>query len=511
MPSTTKINPDNIYRLLLLAVMVVGTGLWLVNWWAARPLFLDEANVARNLFDRSFLGLFRPLDHQQYAPPLYLVLAKACGELFGYSERALRLPSLLGGFAAVAGLLLASRSLRLRFWTLLPLALLFCNPMVLRYVTELKPYAVDLGVASLLLALALRPRTSFGVWIAAGMLTPWLSLPAVFVLAAVGLTKFLRDEGSRISWAVVGVSWLASFATLYVLVLAPSVSRGYLQNFHAAHFFPLPGANGYDFVQAGAIILSTVKLSFGFTFWALLFGSLLSVVSFATAPARHRWLLALPLLLVFVVSTTGRYSLIPRLLLFTLPGWWLLLAAGCQRLAEQQRWVWQQRGRLAYVLIGLMIPIVCGTRVARHFADPLRTGDDLALVTNLPVGYEPIVHYSTLPAYDYYHRINPTTRSRTYVEPRIATVDDLPAEGRYVFLFAATTHPRIVRQADYTADYAADQRAQRITTEDFYRGKRVLVDYGSQFGHNLRREDTRTTQSKAAPAAGSGGRPALLR
>jgi len=77
---------------------LIGAGLllWLINWWHARPVFIDEANVARNLFDRSFTGFFQPLDHQQYAPPFFMVVSKLCGELFSYGERALRLPAIAG-------------------------------------------------------------------------------------------------------------------------------------------------------------------------------------------------------------------------------------------------------------------------------------------------------------------------------------------------------------------------------------------------------------------------------
>ena len=57
----------------------------------ARDLFLDEVNVARNLYERNFTSLLHVLDYEQYAPPLFLWFSKINTLLFGYSELALRL------------------------------------------------------------------------------------------------------------------------------------------------------------------------------------------------------------------------------------------------------------------------------------------------------------------------------------------------------------------------------------------------------------------------------------
>ena len=507
----------------LFLLTLAGISLWVINWWAARPLFLDEANVARNLFDRSFFQLFTPLDHQQYAPPLYLVMAKACGEVFGYSERALRLPALLAGLTTVIALFRAGRTLRLGWALLIPLGLLFANPTVLRYVTEVKPYALDLAVAAWLMTFALDERTTLRRWTAAGVLAPWLSLPSVFVLAAVGSYQSLSaTRTDKLRWIGVIATWLAAFAALYALVLAPSANRGYLQNFHADHFFPLPTGEGFDLQRAASLVLLQLRLTFGFTAWSLLWGSLLTILALRYVRSRTVVLALVPVVIVFAVSATGKYSLFPRLLLFTLPGWWLLLGYSTQRLyADLTEKPTADRPEtdppiangphlsapiLSTLLALAWAGVLLGTNVARHYTNPLRTGDGRAVVSNLPPDYQPILHYSTLPLYDYYHRIAPSrnqsglppgtdqaVRSPRYDRdtsatvadsvfptiqpPLLTTIEELPQRGSYAFLFATTTRGSIRRRVEATAAYARSNGAVDVRTERFFRAARVLVTY----------------------------------
>ena len=91
-------------RWLLYAVwlcVALGTVVRLRLYLARRALWFDEAAVALNVVDRSFLELLAPLDFRQTAPPLFLWLERTAVLLGGPNELALRAPAL------VAGLLLA--------------------------------------------------------------------------------------------------------------------------------------------------------------------------------------------------------------------------------------------------------------------------------------------------------------------------------------------------------------------------------------------------------------------
>ena len=444
------------YRAALLSTLGLGLILWLVNYAHDRPIFLDEANLARNLYDRSFTGLFLPLDHEQYAPPLYLLLSKALAELAGYREWVLRLPALLGGLLAIMGLHRAGREMKLGAWVLLPLALLFVNPTVLRYVTEFKPYGLDLGLASLLLAWELSAeRDRPYAWAAAGVVAPWLSLPSVFVLAAVGLRHLLRD----LRWIWVIASWLVSFGGLYWLVLRPSVGSQYLNEFHARYFMPLP-LSWEETKHAGYLIYYLLRLSFGYTVVALIAGAGVLTVGLATRDVRNRyaWLL-LPLLVTVAASHLKLYTLIDRLMLFSLPGIWLFSTVTVSRLYERS-------GRWARLALLLVVGLTLGsTNIYRALLRPYRFTDsgELAVVARRNPDY--LADGSAVPVLDYYLRVR-DSKAETVVR-RPPSDGSLPI-GDYPVLFDGTNN-KATREAIRNFQQRAAERGCKAEYRELFR------------------------------------------
>ena len=415
--------------------------------------------MARNLFDRSYAGLFLPLDHEQYAPPLYLVLTKALADTLGYRELVLRLPAFLGGCLGVYGMYRISKKILDEYWQLLPIALLFGNPTVLRYVTEVKPYGLDLGIAALLIALHLRARPlSSHVWLGIGMLCPWLSLPSVFVLAMVGL-RGLRYNYRQ--WVLPIVGWLCSFALLYALVLRPSVGSEYLNDFHRDYFLPLV-LDGEGLARLGRIGHRFLRLGFGVTIVAQVWGAVLLLTGLFLHP-RLAWLL-LPLLFVGLASSFRYYSLIDRLLLFVLPGVWLFAAASVQALAAMV-------GRkLSWAIVALSLLMAGGGNVYSKYWSPERTSDgrELAALARLPDTY---VQPSAVPVVDYYARIHPMTRYRSV--PVSSSSPDAEAMV-YTLLFDVTTEPTTYRRASEAANRAA-ARGCKVRIRELFRARVVEV------------------------------------
>lgn len=459
---------------LTFALISGGLLLWGINWWANRPLFLDEANIARNLYDQSFAGLFSPLEHRQYAPPLYLMLAKACGELFGYTERSLRLPAMLGGILAIHGLIVGGKALKLRWWTLLPLALLFINPTAFRFVGEVKSYGLDLGVAALLIGYGLKDFRPNWQWAIAGSLSIWLSLPAVFVLAAIGSHYFyviLPGSGKPSfklirPWILTGGAWLASFAILYLAVLAPSIGSKYLNVFHGPYFFPLPGEKGFWF-SAGKLLMGYPKLAFGHTALAIGLGGIIASGAIIFGKKDSLLWLLLPLLFVTCASSFGYFSLLPRLLLFTLPGWWLLAAQLSQQLASKL----PRSGSLT--IIGLWLLIMGGTNVLGSFTTPASFSDARALTWELEKGYQPILHHGAVPGFDYYSRIHPKG-PRVDSIPSASSIRVAQQPGDYVLLYDVLTQGNIRVSVQRDSTWAAE-RGCRVRVQPFFRAKAVYV------------------------------------
>ena len=408
-------------------LLFAGGLLWSINLLYNRPLFIDEANVVRNLFDRPYPDLFRPLDHAQYGPPVYLVVTKWCAEVFGYAELPLRLPAFLGGLLGLGCITHLSRRLIRGYWSLLPVALLFTNPTLLRYVTEVKPYSWDFGIAALLFALYYRARPlNFVTWLVVGAIVPWCSLPSVFVLAAVGLAGVVTDR----RWIFPITGWLASFAVLYLLVLAPSVGTDYLDAYHAAYFLS-PNLSVEFMHRLIALGGSILRLSVGFTAVAQLWGAGLLVFGIWAVPRRFVVFL-LPLLLTGAASALHYYSLMDRLMLFSLPGSWLWLTLSGERLQERLP-------KLSWAILAVTVLAIGGTQTYRHYLRPITFSDGRKLASFVTVG-RVIVDESAVPVVDYYSRIHPVTRHTTQPIQEGSITD---FRGEVHVLFDVTTQKRI--------------------------------------------------------------------
>src|SRR4249920_244244 len=72
------------------AFLVAGIAFRLIQFRAARSLWLDESMLALNIASRSLGELLRPLDYNQVAPPLFLWLSRLSIRLAGTNEMALR-------------------------------------------------------------------------------------------------------------------------------------------------------------------------------------------------------------------------------------------------------------------------------------------------------------------------------------------------------------------------------------------------------------------------------------
>src|SRR4051794_17777835 len=85
---------DHIATLAFLALGVTFRG---VLFLGPHSLWTDEANVGLNLIERNALQLLGRLDHDQYAPVGFLLLAKLSTSLLGYSEQGFRSVGFLSG------------------------------------------------------------------------------------------------------------------------------------------------------------------------------------------------------------------------------------------------------------------------------------------------------------------------------------------------------------------------------------------------------------------------------
>ncbi|HMQ49275.1 MAG TPA: hypothetical protein PKA00_17540 [Saprospiraceae bacterium] len=331
-------------------ILFTAGGLRLAMLLQNRSLFMDEASLALCLAEGKLSDFFQPLDHYQYAPPLFMMWSKWSILIAGAGEMVLRFLPFIASLAALYLLFCCCQLLRIRT-TIICYPLLFFgfSEMLLRFSTEFKPYSSDTLMALLAIWLCLKKppsswnRKTITLWLLLGCAGSWFSMPLVFVLTGVGAYyaySFWKNGQKRAlgQIALLIVAWMLSFAWYYWLVLKTNLAFDPLAQYHQAYFFPLLPTNATDWRQAGALLLGIFKPAAGFTALALITGGSFWLLAFAywikKEPAKAL-LFGLPILATLLASGLGYFSLLPRVSLFMTPLFILGIARGASVLMEK--------------------------------------------------------------------------------------------------------------------------------------------------------------------------------
>jgi hypothetical protein len=314
-----------------------------------RSLWLDESLLVLNILRRSPAQLLKPLDHLQGAPIGFLWLEKLAVHSFGPGEMALRSVPFLAGISSIFLFVMAARRLLTPGAVPIAVALFsICSPLIY-YSSEVKQYSTDVAVV-LILYLMSSPifKSQLGTIRAialslAGGLAIWLSHPAAFVLAGIGLTSFwisIRKNEWRIllKTVLVATFWSCSFLIFYSVSLRGlSHSRNLLDYWNGA-FAPFPlssPANAKWYVDSFFGIFS-YPVGLVFTGLAAV-AATLGAMEIFTIDEGKCLLLVLPTALTLVASWLHRYPFQGRLLLFIVPSAILLIAAGLELISRKTR------------------------------------------------------------------------------------------------------------------------------------------------------------------------------
>jgi hypothetical protein len=322
-----------------------------------RPLWIDEARLALNLVNRSFLGLLKPLDFGQGAPIGFLVLQKAAVSALGSTEYSLRLIPLLAGLVSVPLMYAVARQYGGQWVALLTLGLFAVSPTLIYYSSELKQYSTDVLAALLLLLIAPKclddkagPNTLLALGLA-GCLAMWISHPSFFVFVGIFLTLSLafavRRDWHRLLWLMgVGGAWAVNLSLIYLVNLRFLESNSYLLGFWSGYFAPLPPWSSFAWYSHAFVDMLRTPAALPAN--AVIVGLLIAgVISFAFRRWELMLVLIAPFLLTLLASALRRYPFGERLLLFLVPFLLLLLAEGVHR-------VWMVLRRVNRPIAGLV-------------------------------------------------------------------------------------------------------------------------------------------------------------
>ncbi len=467
-----------------------------------RSLWLDEADLVLNVIHRSPSELLKPLDYHQGAPLGFLMLEKSAVLGFGNDEMALRLVPFLSGILAL--ILFASVAWRFLAPTAVPVAvgLFAISDPLIYYSTEAKQYSSDIAVTVLLFLLAgylLERKFEAGPVVIIsiiGAIALWFSHPAVFILAAIGLSCLAdalqrQDRRGLFLLSIPGVLWPSSFLLNFLESLRGLSRDSTLLDYWRSAFAPFPPSSLADarwFIDSFFDIFSD---PLGLTLKGIAaVAAVLGLIEFF-AEHRQRFVLFLtPAVLTLVASALHRYPFRGRLLLFLVPSLILLIAAGLESLRARTR---DSLPYLSFLLIAFLFldPILDAGVHVRNPQPKEEIRPVIEYIENHRMDGDALyLYYSSLHPFQYYsarHLIGPMDEiigieSRSDWKPYRADLDQLRGRRRAWILFSHIYRWAGVNGVDEERlflDYL-DSMGRRLDSSRAQGASVYLYDFGIQ-------------------------------
>ena len=415
--------PKLIKYLSIVSIYMVVFGLIARAWYyfSNRSLFIDEANIARNVYEKDFSQLSGNLNYEQHAPPVFMWIIKFICSITNYSEYALRFFPFICGIAAIILFFKVAQKALANYSLWFALGLFACNFILIQFSSEIKQYESDALIAIIFLYIFYQPavKPSYILIILFGALSIWLSMPAIFMLAALGVYLVLevyhrnRDFKDII---IIFLSWIISFVLLYYVNLNNSLHTKALLEAHENYFIQIPifnegrmnlGDNLIDFFR-NVTGKSTIGIVAGILFFTV------AVIIGIKKKDRKYILLCGPLLFCLIASYFRVYSLMPRLMAFSLPFIIILMAKGLDIIIEFINTVVKYNSQR---IISISLLFVCGiacmiTQDGFPFIDKKFIVEEIKPVLqyvkkeSVP-GSNYFVQNNAVPAFEYYTKMHP--------------------------------------------------------------------------------------------------------
>ena len=415
-----RTKPLTVNRLgtIIFLALIVGVVLRIVVYSQNRSLIMDEANLARNIVEKNYSDFFKPLDYEQYAPPLFSCTLKSMTAIFGVNEYSLRVLSLLSGIASLFLMFLIARALKINGLPLLYVLLLYgLSTLAIRYSSELKQYSFDTFLCLLFLCWTLKKinqkvNFSYAIQLSiCGAVAVWTSMPIVFVLASIGtLLLYKSIVLSEVKFSqlfLIGASWLFSFSIYFFLILKSDANSDYLQNFHSRYFFDFLPTDSKSLYQNFSLLLGIFRSIMDKTTVSLLGGFVFFGIGSYHLFKQNKWaacLLILPFLFCLIASHFGMYSLLERLCLFFIPFLTLVFGFGFW-------WSWKySKTHIKVILLLFAVLSLINKKGYTYLWNKLEIENSKAMLMYLHKNkhkQEPIlVHHTGVPAFVFYNEMH---------------------------------------------------------------------------------------------------------
>ncbi|HEV8130821.1 MAG TPA: glycosyltransferase family 39 protein [Acidobacteriota bacterium] len=323
---------------------------------AAQSYWYDEAYLLINVKQEGLVELLAMMLRPQAAPPVYVWILRALYQILGMSECVMRLPAAIGGALSVILALPLSERLVGKPGSLWVLALSAASFHGLTLSNEVKPYAIDALLTETILFAGityLAQDESVRRWgnsalaglVCLGAVGAWVSYPAAYALAGVGVAWVVeavrrRQRAVWLGLALYGCAVLLSWTSLWYLAarhqrtpeLTTYWQRGFINissawSALATSMTILRKIGDYASTGLGIPLLLLVPVG-----WAVL----------ARRGVAAPLMLVATLLFALLGSGLMLYPLDDRLTFFAAPLFWLSAAAAIAAIVERlvSPWGW---------------------------------------------------------------------------------------------------------------------------------------------------------------------------
>ncbi|WP_293143596.1 glycosyltransferase family 39 protein [Okeania sp. SIO3I5] len=319
-------------------IIAFGIAMRLIQYLANRSLWADEAVLALNIVNRSYLELLQPLDYDQGAPIGFLMVEKLAVQILGNNEYALRLFPFICGVGSLLLFYELGKKLIPKSAVIISLTLFASLPYLVYYSAELKQYSSDVAIALFLylLLLPLLPqklnRSQIIKYSLVGAITIWFSHPSIFILASIGssalLINFWQKDLSKVKKLLLIYSaWVLSFIIFYFVSLRNLTGNETLTTSWGDGFPNSP----FDIIWMLDAFGKFFYKPLGFSKWVdglAIVAFLVGCISCWLSRKKIFLLLLSPLLMTFLASFLHQYPFRSRLVLFLTPYVIFLIAEG---------------------------------------------------------------------------------------------------------------------------------------------------------------------------------------
>lgn len=369
-------------------IAAYGCGVLLTIWARGQTLWLDEQMIALNVRERSVAGLAGPLWFGQSAPLGWLILQRAVMLGLGTGELALRLVPMLFGCATLAAAVWAGRRWMNAIGAAVFVLLCAFGRWTSHYPFEVKHYSADVFWGLLVPVLAAwtlessTPRqrwrriaiwwtaASVGLWVANGAL---LAAPPSAVVLLV-LLWWRAGSRAALTFALVGVVWIASFGAHFWLSIRHTLASEFLRNYWSGGLPPdslgLAALAGWLAARFEPLALNPGGSARWLMFW------LVALCGLGLAWRRLGIFLAAMVASAFALGALGLVPLHDRLSLWIVPALYLGIALFVDAAVRAARDAWVRRRWLLMipVLAALAIVVVLGKDIVDRGVHELRFG-----------------------------------------------------------------------------------------------------------------------------------------